>query len=91
MYMIASTIVPKRISIYLFAFLIIQLMILFTTFEFIRKPWDGKELEVEKITQQQANNFFESISSMHTDDEFRNINDGATTEQGAQPSQKQTK
>ena len=43
-------------------------MILFTTFEFIRKPWEGKELEVEKAAQQQANNLFESISSLHTTD-----------------------
>lgn len=37
-------------------------MILFTTFEFIRKPWEGKELEIEKAIIQQANNFFDSIS-----------------------------
>lgn len=44
-------------------------MVLFTTFEFIRKPWDGKEHEVEVIRKTQENNLFESISSMHTYDE----------------------
>ena len=51
MFIVAGTVISKRISIYLFAFLVIQAMILFTTFEFIRKPWDGRELEVEKALQ----------------------------------------
>lgn len=49
MFLIAGTILNKRVSIYLFAYLVIQLMVLFTTFEFIRKPWEGKELEIERI------------------------------------------
>jgi len=49
MFMIAGTVLNKRVSIYLFAYLVIQLMVLFTTFEFIRKPWEGKELEIERI------------------------------------------
>jgi hypothetical protein len=52
MFIIAGSVISKRISIYLFAFLVIQAMVLFTTFEFIRKPWEGKELEVEKAVQQ---------------------------------------
>ena len=43
-------------------------MVLFTTFEFIRKPWQGKELEVEKIASLQQHNLFESISSFSFDD-----------------------
>jgi hypothetical protein len=64
MFLIAGSVISKRISIYLFAALIIQIMIIYTTFEFVRKPWEGKELEIEKAIQQQANNIFESISSM---------------------------
>lgn len=44
------------------------MMILFTVFEFIRKPWEGRELEVEKIALQNQNNLFESISSFSIDD-----------------------
>jgi hypothetical protein len=49
MFLMAGSVLNKRWVIYLFAYLVIQIMILFTAFEFIRKPWDGKELEIEKI------------------------------------------
>jgi hypothetical protein len=67
MFVISGSVLSKRINIYLFAFLVIQSMVVFTVFEFIRKPWDGKELEIEKALQQQANNLFESISSYNTE------------------------
>lgn len=69
MFLMAGSVLNKRWVIYLFAFLVIQVMILFTIFEFIRKPWEGKELEIEKIQSVQQNNLFESISSMHTFDD----------------------
>lgn len=69
MFIIAGTVLSKRVSIYLFAYLIIQMMILFTVFEFIRKPWEGKELEAEKIAQLQANHLFDSISSYSMENE----------------------
>lgn len=47
MFLIAGSVLSKRINIYLFAFLVIQSMIVFTVFEFIRKPWEGKEQEAE--------------------------------------------
>jgi hypothetical protein len=68
MFLVATTVLTRRVSIYLFAFLVIQVMILFTTFEFIRKPWEGKEQEYELIINQQVNNLFESISSIHSGD-----------------------
>lgn len=67
-FILASTVLSRRVSIYLFAFLVIQVMVLFTTFEFIRKPWEGKELLAERVITQHNNNYFESISSMHTGD-----------------------
>jgi hypothetical protein len=51
MFIIASSVISKRFSIYLFAFLVIQAMVVFTIFEFIRKPWEGKELKAEIIVQ----------------------------------------
>lgn len=68
MFLVVSSVLSRRVSIYLFAFLVIEVMVLFTTFEFIRKPWEGRELEAERIISQQGNNMFESISSMHTGD-----------------------
>jgi len=48
MYITAQTILTKRISIFIFAFLVVQMMIFGAVLEFIRKPWLGKELEIEK-------------------------------------------
>jgi len=67
MFIFAGSVLNKKINIYLFAYLVIQSMVVFTTFEFIRKPWVGRESEVEKALQQNANNIFESISSFTTD------------------------
>ena len=49
MFIIASSVISKRFSIYMFASLVIQAMVVFTVFEFIRKPWDGKEQKAEII------------------------------------------
>lgn len=43
MFLVSGSVLSKRVNIYLFAFLVIQSMIVFTVFEFIRKPWEGKE------------------------------------------------
>ena len=83
MFVVAATVLNRRISIYLFAYLVIQMMILFTTFEFIRKPWEGKELEIERITQLIDNNLFDSISA-YTDIDKDNQDVGGTfTNDGA--------
>lgn len=66
MFLISGSVLSKRVNIYLFAFLVIQSMIVFTVFEFIRKPWEGKEHAATLALQQQANNLFDSISSYHT-------------------------
>ncbi len=51
MFGIASSVLSKRTSIYLFAFLLIQVMVIITVFEFVRKPWEGRELEIEGVMQ----------------------------------------
>jgi len=48
MFVISGSVLSKRFNIYLFAFLVIQAMVVFTVFEFIRKPWEGREQEIEK-------------------------------------------
>jgi hypothetical protein len=37
-------VLSKRVAIFLFAFLVIQIMVIVTAFEFMRKPWEGREL-----------------------------------------------
>ena len=63
MLIIGATVLTKQVCIYLFAFLIVEIVGLTTYFEFIRKPWEGKELEQERIIQENQNNIFDSISS----------------------------
>jgi hypothetical protein len=51
--------------VYLFSFVMIQLIILIIIFEFMRRPWEGVEVELEKVLELQQNKILEdSISSM---------------------------
>lgn len=51
--------------VYLFSFVIIQMVMVTILFEFMRKPWDGVELEIEKALELQQNKILEdSISFM---------------------------
>ena len=45
--------ISNRISIYMFGLIIIQLVVIIITFEFMRKPWEGVEIELEKILELQ--------------------------------------
>lgn len=38
-----------KVSAYWLGFILIQLVVLLITFEFMRKPWEGAEVELEKI------------------------------------------
>ena len=64
MFLLVGSIIDKRVGIYLFAFLILQLMILFSLFEFIRKPWEGRELDIELAANAQQNNILDSFASL---------------------------
>lgn len=63
MYLIVGLLLSERISIYLFAIVIVQVMVILTMLEFVRKPWDGKEMEIEKVINLNHNNIFDSLSS----------------------------
>jgi len=43
--------VSTRVSIYMMGFIVVQLVVIIITFEFMRQPWEGKEVEFEKILQ----------------------------------------
>lgn len=65
MFLIAGTVLERIYLIYLFSFLLVEVMAIITTFEFFRKPWEGQERELERTIQDQQNNVLDSISSMH--------------------------
>eukprot|EP00347_Sterkiella_histriomuscorum_P016017 403354814 len=89
MFIISGSVLSKRINIYLFAFLVIQSMVVFTVFEFIRKPWEGKEHAATIALQQQANNLLDSISSYNTDFlESKQFGDDQSNIDGVNPSDK---
>lgn len=41
--------VSNKISFYWIGFIVIQVVVIVITFEFMRKPWEGSEIELEKI------------------------------------------
>jgi hypothetical protein len=63
MYSIVGLLLSERVSVYLFAVIVIQIMVILTMLEFVRNPWDGKEMEIEKIINMNHNNIFDSLSS----------------------------
>lgn len=57
--------VSNKIGFYWLGFIVIQFVIIIIYFEFMRKPWEGAEIELEKILQLQQNKILEdSISEM---------------------------
>jgi hypothetical protein len=57
--------ISTKTQVYLFSFVIIQFVILVIIFEFMRRPWEGVEIELEKVLELQQNKILEdSISSM---------------------------
>jgi len=43
----------NKTVVYLLCFVLIQLIVLVTIFEFMRKPWQGAEIQIEKILEEQ--------------------------------------
>jgi len=52
-----STLLTRRIVIYLMVFFVVQVVLLIVAFEFIRKPWDGlvQQIETEMLFERQHN------------------------------------
>ena len=49
--------------VYLLCFVLIQLIVLITIFEFMRKPWQGAEVEIERILEEQQHRLFDDTIS----------------------------
>jgi len=57
--------ISDKIGFYAVGLVIIQLVVIIITFEFMRKPWDGTEIELEKVLTLQQNKVLEdSISEI---------------------------
>jgi hypothetical protein len=68
----------KKAFVYLYSYVLIQLVIIFTIFEFMRRPWDGIENDLERALEQQNNNLFnQSLSAVdltHLSEEVKIMN-----------------
>ena len=55
----------SRAQLYLISFVLIQLVIQVIAFEFLRKPWEGQEVELERVLELEQNKLLEGdISEM---------------------------
>ena len=43
----------NKTFIYLYSFVLIQLIMMVIIFEFMRRPWEGVEIELEKVLELQ--------------------------------------
>jgi len=51
--------IDRTTVIYLFTFLLIQLLVSLIIFEFIRSPWKGAKLTIEEAEEELENRLFE--------------------------------
>ena len=61
--LIAGNVLSYRAIIYLISFVLIQLVMIITIFEFMRRPWQGVEIELEKALELQQNKILEDSIS----------------------------
>jgi hypothetical protein len=46
-----DSVLNKKLIVYLYSFVVIQLIVIVAVFEFMRKPWDGVENELERALE----------------------------------------
>lgn len=52
-------VVDRTSTVYLYTFLVIQVMICLIIFEFVRSPWKGARLTIEEAEEELENRLFE--------------------------------
>lgn len=84
--MTVSSVLSRQISpLYLLALLAVEGLVGIIVSEFIRGPWEGQVREGELIMEEMNERLFESISSMHTTNQYgfgNGINTGNLNSQG---------
>ena len=53
-----------RAVLYLYSFVFIQLIVMLIAFEFLRKPWEGVEVELERVLELEQNKILENTISV---------------------------
>jgi hypothetical protein len=48
---LGEDLISTKAQVYLFSFVVIQLIIIIIIFEFMRRPWEGVEIELEKVLE----------------------------------------
>ena len=62
---IGNNLISGKFVVYMFIFILIQLLVIVFMFEIFRKPWEGVEIELEKVLELQQNKILDdSVSSM---------------------------
>ena len=56
---VETTFMSGKTATYLFSLVLLEWIVLLTIFEFMRRPWEGVELEIEKALEQQQNKILE--------------------------------
>ena len=51
--------------VYLLSVVLVELIVLLTVFELMRRPWEGIELEVEKVLELEQNKLFDNSISAY--------------------------
>jgi hypothetical protein len=70
MFLVVSSVLSRQLSpLYLFAILIVEGIIGLIVGEFTRGPWEGRIRKGEMLIEEMNERLFESISSMHTNNE----------------------
>jgi hypothetical protein len=49
--LMGNNLISAKFCVYLYAFILIELIFILATFEIFRKPWEGMEIELEKILE----------------------------------------
>jgi len=66
MFLVVSSVLPRRVSVYLFAGLALEGVVAWSIIEFQkRRPWDGREQKLDRVIEEEHDKVFESISSYH--------------------------
>lgn len=69
---VGNNLVSPKPAFYLYAFVCLQLIVILIVFEIFRKPWEGMEIELEKILELQQNKILDdSMSSMTMTDNLK--------------------
>ena len=80
-----SSLLSHKTVVYLLAFIFIQFVVILIVFEFMRRPWEGQEILLEKALEIQQNKILEdSISNMTMSD----INERENVGSDRSPSQR---